>query len=275
MPFALAKLVWIVLTPSNLLVLLATLGALLAAFGRPWGAALALLSLGVVLLATALPLGLWLATPLEDRFPPPDPAPAEVDGVVVLGGGVDADVSLARDQPAIGGTGERFAAMIELHRRYPEARLVFTGGIGRIQGAATSEASVLSRFWESQGLPPARILFEDRARTTRENALFAKAVAEPRPGERWLLVTSARHLPRAMGAFRAAGWPVEPWPVDYRTTGTAGWRFEFRVAKRLAELDGAAYEWLGLLYYRLAGWTPALVPGPAPVLASAARPSPE
>jgi uncharacterized SAM-binding protein YcdF (DUF218 family) len=259
-PFGFTKLVWILLTPSNVLILLATLGVLLAAAGRAAGIALALASLGIVLLATVLPLGLWLMAPLEDRFPPPEPAPERVDGIVALGGGIDTTVSAARNQPAIGGTGERYAALIELHHRYPAARLAFTGGIGRLGGAATTEAAVMQEFYRAQGLPPERVLFEDQARTTRENALFLKTLAKPQPGERWLLVTSARHMPRSIGVFRAVGWPVEPWPVDYRTAGAFAWQLDLRVGKRLAELDGAVYEWLALLYYRLAGWTPTLLP---------------
>jgi uncharacterized SAM-binding protein YcdF (DUF218 family) len=264
--FIVSKVAWLMLTPSNLLLLLALAGVLLALAGRGWGLGLALLGLGCMALATILPLGAWLAAPLEDRFPFPRPAPERVDGIVVLGGGVDPFVTAARGQPAIGATGERFTALIELARRYPLARLAFTGGVGRLAGAPMSEAEIMRRFYAAQGLAVERVIFEARARTTRENALFSRALLHPAAGERWLLVTSAMHMPRAMGVFAAIGWPVEPWPVDYRTTGPMEWRFAPKAADRLSQLDDAAYEWLALAYYRLLGWTSRLFPAPRDVL---------
>ena len=70
-------------------------------------------------------------------------------------------------------------------------------------------------------MPASRLTLEDRSRNTIENAVYSKALAQPKPGERWLLVTSALHMPRAMGAFRQAGFAVEAYPVDYQTNG---WR---------------------------------------------------
>ena len=259
MTFLAGKLAWFLVCPTNLL-LLALAGGLLARRWRParWLAAAAAASL---LLATVLPLGQWLRMPLEGRFARP-PAPERVDGVVALGGGIDPLVSSYWGQPAIGGTAERFTELVALGRRWPEARLAFTGGIGRIGGAPMTEALVLRDFLDGLGLDESRLLLEDRARTTRENALLAKALLQPRPGETWLLVTSASHMPRSMGVFRQIGWEVVPWPVDYRTAGWWGGDLRPRAGERLAELDEAGYEWLGLVYYRMLGWTDALFPAP-------------
>ena len=46
---------------------------------------------------------------------------------------------------------------------------------------------------------------------------FSKVIAAPKSGERWLLVTSAYHMPRSVGLFRKAGFAVEPYPVNWRT----------------------------------------------------------
>ena len=66
-----------------------------------------------------------------------------------------------------------------------------------------------------------RIELEGKSRNTAENATFSKALANPKPGERWLLVTSAHHMPRSVGCFRRAGFAVEAYPVDWRTRGAA------------------------------------------------------
>ena len=131
-------------------------------------------------------------------------------------------------------------------------------------GGDFTEAAVVAQFLTQQGVPDGRVILEDRAQSTRENAVFSLPLARPQPGEHWLLVTSAMHMPRAIGVFRGAGWPVlQPWPVDYRTTGRMELSGEPIMSTRLADLDQAAYEWYGLLYYRLLGYTADIFPGPA------------
>lgn len=171
MTFLLGKLGWLLFCPSNLL------------------------------LAVLLPVGQWLRLPLEERFPQPGDPP-HVDGVIALGGGVDPEVTAHHGQPAIGGTAERFTTLVALARRWPEARLAFTGGIGRIGGAPMTEAAAIGPFLAGLGLDSRRLLLQDEARTTRENAIRVNALLRPKPGEIWLLVTSASHMPRSVGAFR-------------------------------------------------------------------------
>ena len=117
-------------------------------------------------------------------------------------------------------------------------------------------------FLRSHGLDEARVIFEDRARDTHENALLSKPLAAPEPGERWLLVTSASHMPRAVGAFRQVGWPVIPYPVDFRTGGELRLVAAPDAGQRWRELDHAARSWIGLIAYRLTGRIPSLLPAP-------------
>ena len=79
------------------------------------------------------------------------------------------------------------------------------------------EADYLYPLLDSFGVPRERVTLENRSRNTYENAVFAKELAKPKPGERWLLVTSALHMPRAIGCFRRAGFPVEAYPVDWHS----------------------------------------------------------
>jgi uncharacterized SAM-binding protein YcdF (DUF218 family) len=263
MAFVVGKLAIILLRPSNLLLLLAWAG-LAGLWRRPraWAKGLLALSLGLALTATLLPVGNWLMRPLEDRFPRPVGYPDAVEGVVVLGGGTDVDVTAGRGVPAFTDPAERYMALLELARHYPPAvPVIFTGGIGRLEGGVPPETETVRLLLARHGLD-GRVLLEDKARTTRENALYAKDLAKPRPGARWLLVTSAGHMPRSVGVFRVVDWDVTPWPVDYRTRGGSELGLKLRVADRLYELDEAAYEWLGLAYYRAVGWTTELFPGP-------------
>jgi uncharacterized SAM-binding protein YcdF (DUF218 family) len=114
-------------------------------------------------------------------------------------------------------------------------------------------------------VPRERVIAEDRSRNTVENAEFSKALAKPQPGERWLLVTSAYHMPRAIGIFREAGFDVEPYPVDWRTSGSGDALRPFpTVGDGLRRTDTAVREWVGLLVYWLMGMSSELFPAPVP-----------
>jgi uncharacterized SAM-binding protein YcdF (DUF218 family) len=222
-----------------------------------------LLWLGAGLLAAclALPVGTWAIRPLEDRFPAITTAPAQVDGIIVLGGAIDDLTSQDRQTPTLNAAANRLTSFVILANRYPAARLVFTGGSGDIEQGVTSEAPFARALLESLGLPPGRVLFEGASRTTWENAVEVGRLVQPKPGETWVLLTSAAHMPRSVGVFRAAGWHVVPWPVGYRSRDTiSGWAPS--LGEKLAVLDNAGHEWQGLLAYWLQGRSDALFPAP-------------
>jgi uncharacterized SAM-binding protein YcdF (DUF218 family) len=208
-----------------------------------------------------------LLRPLENRFPRPA-LPDHVDGIILLSGAASARLSADRDDVALNSHADRFMAFLDLAHRFPEARLVFTGGATGDDPAAPTQAEVARRLFDAIGFDSSRITFEAEARDTWDNARLTKALVEPDPGETWLLVTSAFHMPRAIGVFRQAGWPVTAYPVDYRTMGTVdlalvlGRLAEPSVADRLVELDLAIKTWVGLVAYRLLGRTDALFPAP-------------
>lgn len=261
--FYASKLLWLILQPSNLLLLLLAAALLgLGLGGRRFAGRLLVAATTVLVAGGLLPVGEWLLLPLENRFPAPPELPARIDGVIVLGGATNVPVVEGRGGVELEAPADRLTALIELGRRYPDARLVFTGGSARIVGDATSEAEVARLFYQRQGFDAARILFEDASRDTFENAVLSRRLVDPAPDQRWLLVTSASHMPRAVGVFRAAGWPVVAYPVDFRTTGR--WRLwaGLDVAQRLKELDEAVKAWIGLAAYRLSGRTDALLPAP-------------
>lgn len=263
MTFALQKtLAWLAL-PSSLVLLALVAGVTLLWLGRA-RAGRALVTPGVMLaLAPALlPLFDLVALPLENRYPIPE-LPGRLDGIVVLGGAVVQDVTAGRGVPALNTGAERMTESLRLAKAYPEATLLFTGGSGRLTPQALTEAEVARRFFGEHGVDPARLLLEDRSRDTRENARLSFELARPQPGETWLLVTSAMHLPRAVVAFETAGWTVVPYPVDYRTTGAVRWQANANVIARINQLDGAVAEWTALLAYGVLGAGNALVPDPS------------
>ena len=263
--FALSKTLGVMMLPTNFLLGLGLLGVLLSAthFAR---AGRRLLAASVVLLALCAfsPLGSLLIHPLESRFPQWDPARGTPDGIIVLGGPIDADLSAEYGRAVIRGAPDRIVAAAALAHRYPNARVIFTGGSADLFANDAREADYAGAMLENLGVDKARLSLERRSRNTYENALFTKALAEPKPGERWVLVTSAFHMPRAVGLFRKVGFPVEPYPVDWH----AGPRLRDALTftniadEGLARTDIAMREWMGLLAYRITGRTSALFPGP-------------
>jgi uncharacterized SAM-binding protein YcdF (DUF218 family) len=262
MLFIASKLLSIVFEPGNFLLLLLMLGLWrLAATRRRRGMLLVGFAAWAYLLIAVLPLAQWAIAPLENRFPSPRELPAQVDGIVMLGGAVIPSLTLAHGQAALNEAGERVTETFVLAQRYPAARVVLAGGNGEIHPSGISEAAATSDLLVAMGLDAKRLILEERSRTTYENAIYAKPLADPKPGETWLLVTSAYHMPRAIGCFRQVGWETVAYPVDYQSGD--GWRLDaFALADNLMVLKRAAHEWSGLAIYYLTGRIDTLYPGP-------------
>jgi uncharacterized SAM-binding protein YcdF (DUF218 family) len=230
-----------------------------ASFGRK------LMIASIVLLAICglSPLGYWLIYPLETRFPPWNPAQGAPDGIIVLGGSIEADVSAAHDTPVTTNAADRIFATAALARQYPNARIVYSGGSANLVSTDAKEADYAAKLLENLGLPKSRLIMERQSRNTQENAEFSKQLVQPKSGERWLLVTSGYHMPRSIGLFRKAGFPVEPYPVDWRSAGPEA-LFEFTNTENagLNRTDLAFREWLGLLAYWITGKIDSPFPGP-------------
>jgi uncharacterized SAM-binding protein YcdF (DUF218 family) len=268
--FILSKTLGILTVPSNALALVALIGAILL-LTRWWRAGRRILVCCLVLFLGVglLPVGRGLAMLLEDRFPPWSPSGGTPTGIIVLGGPIKIGQSVARGAVAIGAGAERYTVLATLARRYPDSRIVISGGNPRLIGYGPPEAEFAIKLLQSFGIAQERITAEDRSRNTAENAAFTKALVHPKAGEHWLLITSAAHMPRAIGTFRQAGFPVEPYPVDYQTrAGTPLWWRGLLPSLSPIDgwraLDGISKEYAGLFAYRLTGRSSELFPGPEP-----------
>jgi uncharacterized SAM-binding protein YcdF (DUF218 family) len=265
--FIASKLFWFVAAPTNALLLTCIAGLALAftRFRRHSQGLLVVGAAGLVLIA-ATPFPKWILRPLEDRFPQNLDERRPITGIIVLGGAIGTQRGQIRFTEAAG----RMTEAVRLAHLHPQAKLVFTGGSAQLTGPVTrTEADDAAQFFEAMGIERGRVILEDQSRNTRENAtgtaeLLKANGLSPKPGERWLLVTSAYHIPRAMGVFRKAGLSLEAWPADYYTSGSMRelirpphrWSWSFSL------VDDTAKEWVGLMAYRWAGYTDELLPGP-------------
>ena len=256
--FYLSKFLFLLVQPT--MVCLGMLGIGLA-LGRRRLAVAGFLSLLVIGFS---PLSYMLLLPLEDRFPRPRlEQVGTISGIIILGGFEDAYSTQARGTLIVGDAAERLTEGVLLAHRLPHARVIFSGGSATIINASPSAAGAVASYIIGTGIAADRVILESASRNTRENATMTYAVVQPKPGERWLLVTSAFHMPRSMGVFRKAGFDVIAWPVDYRTTGFSDvTRATGTLAEGTYHVDISVKELIGLIVYRLRGWTDALWPAP-------------
>jgi uncharacterized SAM-binding protein YcdF (DUF218 family) len=264
--FILSKTLGAMLLPTNLLIGVGVVGAILlltrfASLGRK----LVIASVLLLVVCGLSPLGSLLLYPLEQRFPPWDSARGAPDGIIVLGASIEADLSAAHGIPVVRSSPDRIITAAALALRYPNARVVFSGGSANVISNDAREADFAGAVFESLGVAKSRLIMERASRNTVENAQFSKALVAPKDGERWLLVTSAFHMPRSVALFRKAGFPVEPYPVDWRVGGRGDLlSFTNSATDGLGRTDLGVREWVGLFAYWATGKIDDLFPGPAP-----------
>jgi uncharacterized SAM-binding protein YcdF (DUF218 family) len=272
--FFASKIFWMIASPINLLLLAALVGVLLC-FGRHarFGRGLALTAILILAAAATLPVGVLLIAPLEDRFPVPSADLPPPEGIIALGGAINDQVSAARQETVFDEGGERLTEAVILAKRYPQARVVYTGGTASfVPGASSTEALQARKLMSQMGIAPERVTIEDKSRNTDENARFTAAIVHPQPSQRWIIATSAFHMPRAMGVFEKAGFQPIAYPVAFRTRGR--WRNDLRLTfdptRNLRIFEFAVHEWIGLAAYWASGRIDHLFPGPGDSARSAA-----
>lgn len=261
--FYLSKIFWFFIQPLNLAIFLLLAGLLAALLRhRRRAAAFGMLTFVILAFSAWTSLGALLLNPLEERFPKPA-LPERVDGIVVLGGGFEGAINLARGGYELNSGGDRMVETAILARRFPQAKVVVSGGNGELVLEGEGDADTAPRLLGALGVSADRLILENKSRNTYENAVFSRRLVEPKPGETWLLITSAFHMPRAKAQFDKAGFPTVPWPVDYRTSGKEGVGF-FRdnPADSLQATTMAIREWIGLVAYWLSGRIDQPFPGP-------------
>ncbi|HEV2518249.1 MAG TPA: YdcF family protein [Devosia sp.] len=258
----LTRIFWLLVQPLSLVVLLLVAGLALSWLRRRWISRVLLgLALLLLFICCFTTFGYVLITPLEQRFERPA-EPARIDGIVVLGGGLDGEVNSVRGGYELNRSGDRFVEALRLALIHPNARIVIAGGPAALV-QQEPEARAGERLFEAFGVAADRILLDDQSRNTEENAQFAKQLAGATEGQTWLLVTSAFHMPRAVGLFRKADFPVVPWPADYLASGAEGVRIKpDQSPENMAVSSIALREWAGLLGYYLTGRIDEVLPGP-------------
>jgi uncharacterized SAM-binding protein YcdF (DUF218 family) len=237
--------------------------ALIAKWRRRRRSSRILVGIAIILpvLYGVIPLSSLPLQILENRINPATITERQIDGIIVLGGFTgDGVVAESRNQPTLGSAAERFTSALQWHRIFPEKPLIFSGFSGRLIHKGKTEAEIAQQLLDDLGVDRTHILFEDSSRNSFENAVNSHILMAPTPASHWLLITSAAHMPRAIGSFRAAGWAgILGYPVDYQTP-VSGSSELWNMSRGTAMLRIALHEYGGLLIYWLTGRSAALWP---------------
>ncbi|PIE20765.1 MAG: hypothetical protein CSA61_00995 [Neptuniibacter caesariensis] len=257
--FYLSKILWFITQPDHLLLLILLLGLLLwrrtISIFLVWGSVI------TFIVISQYPLANHLLRPLENAFAKPDLQQLEepIAGIIVLGGAESPELSALHDSVEVNAGAERLMAMPGLLLRYPQLQVIYTGGSGSLLRPEYRGSDVAKRWLTEQGLA-GRLITERDSRNTYQNALYSREIIVARQPEikgKWLLVTSAFHMPRSVGVFRKAGIDVLPYPVDYRSIES---RWRPNMNRNMRDLNTAVREWIGLLAYYYTDKTDELLP---------------
>ena len=179
--FYISKLIWLLASPDSLLLILILLSLFLLSIGKQKQGKILLSSVSAILIIIAFfPIGEWLLYPLESRFQTNPTLPEKVDGIIVLSGAENAELSHIWQQVELGAAAERDLTFLKLARQYPDAKLVFTGGSGSLTKQQFKGADVAKKLFKQLNFDTKRIIFERKSRNTYENIIYSKELINPK-----------------------------------------------------------------------------------------------
>ena len=247
--FFLSKFIWEFVQPLTLIGAGLVLGYIFKGFRA--GKFLLGFSLFVFFICGFLPVGEVSLRYLENAYDPPQILPEDLDGIIVLGGSISVPMSYSREQVQLNDNAERITEMIKLSKIFPHTKIVFSGGDWGVQDSSHKESKLLNNLLNNLGFDTSRILIEDQSRNTYENYLYSYRKFHPQAGEKWLLITSAFHMPRAVAVFSSNGWDVIPYPAGYLTSKGDFSYFSLDVLGNYYKLHVAVKEFVGIIAYTL------------------------
>jgi uncharacterized SAM-binding protein YcdF (DUF218 family) len=247
--FLLKKIVAQLLLPPGIFIF-ALLGSGLWMFSRKqakWG--FTNITLGIALwIISAIPVQDALMRGLDSGLALPSNPSGDV--IILLGGGVYSQVT---DISGEGAPSEdmlaRIVAAVRLQKKLKVPIIISTG---QVFTWTTSEAPIDKRFLIDLGVPPSKILLEEKSRDTIENARYSKEVCLRHGFTKPLLITSSLHMKRALLSFKKAGLAVTPFPAYLNKGKRTQYNWMEYLPGNPSQALFSLHEYLGLFFYTLA-----------------------
>ena len=255
MTFYLSKLLWFIINPFNVLIIIIIIGYLSNIFNlKCLSKSFYIFALFIFCISAVVPTGSYLYYLLEKNYYSQNYLPETIDGILILSGASNPYLTKEHNQINLNGSVERLTESVSLIKKYPTAKIIFSGGTGSLKYIDLDHASVAKNFFSNMGIDSNKIYYERKSRNTYENILFSKKIANPKKNEKWLLVTSAYHLNRSLGVSEKLEWIFIPYAVDFEKSKKFSWDFPYNFLRNISEFNQATHEWIGLFAYYLLGY---------------------
>ena len=252
--FYLSKFFWFVFSPLNLIIIFFILGFFFNIIKIKFlSKFFYIFSFIFFFISAILPTGSYLNFLLEKKFHSFNSLPTNIDGILILGGATNPLLTLEFGQVSLHGSVERLTESIKLIKKFPYAKVIFAGGSGSIKHPKLDHAEVVKKFFKEMGVDANNIIYEKKSRNTYENIFYAKNIINPKKNEKWLLVTSAFHLHRALSVAEKLKWNFIPYPTDFSMLKDYDWTHHYGFFNNISRFHEATYEWLGIIYYYYTG----------------------
>jgi len=256
MSFYFSKILWLIFNPFNVFIFNIFLTIILFYSGfKKLSKYIFLINFIFILLISFFPIGNYLIHKIEKEYHSFKIVPAHVDGILILGGATNPLMFKEYGQTSLNGSAERLVESVEIIKKFKKAKVIFSGGSGVLNRPDLGHSQAAKYFYEKIGLDTNRIIFEDNSRNTYENILFSKKIANPKFNEKWILITSASHMKRALLIAENQNWNITPYAVDFKTIKKFNTKLNFQLLSNLNLFNEASHEWLGLISYYLMGRT--------------------
>ena len=254
MTFYLSKLLWMLFNPFNLIILL-FFSSLIFSFLRLKiiSRIFYIFAIFLFFVTGFLPTGSYLNYLLEKKYHSFDMYSLNIDGILVLSGATDPKLSEEYNQVILNESAERLTQTVFLLNKYPNAKIVFSGGSSLIEFSDLNHSNIAKKFFENMNVNSTNIYYETKSRNTFENILLSKKIAKPDKNESWLIVTSAFHMHRALAIAKHLDWNFIPYPTDFRQSKKFKWKISFNILSNLNDFEKSSHEWIGLISYYLLG----------------------
>jgi len=251
--FYLSKIFWTFFNPINLLVILLLIGIFFQLIRKKIYKRIYQINLILFFLIVFFPTGTFLLWKLENTYPKQEIINNDIDGVLILGAGIDEFMTHEYKQMILNDRIERITESAKIIKKFPNAKIIYSGGNGTFSKPELGSDEVANIFYKQLGVNTDRIIFENKSRNTYENFIFSKKFIDT-DEEKWLLITSAYHMKRAMSVAKKLNLNLIPYPVDFTLQKDFKWKFWYHKINFLYNMNNfqlASHEYIGLIVYYL------------------------
>ncbi len=256
MSFYLSKILLFFINPLHIILFFIFSGVIInIIFKNTFHKLFYLIAFIIFFIVAVLPTGDLLYFQLEKKFHNPIVLPSQINGILILSGATNPQLSYVHNKIHLNGSVERLIESIILIQRYPEAKIIFSGGSGSSFDQELTHADVARKFFNQLNIDTNKIIFESKSRNTYENIIYSKKIAEPKSEDNWIIVTSASHMIRATNIGKKLGWHFFPYAVDFQTSKKITRLPSLNFLGNMSRFNASSHEWIGLISYYIMGRT--------------------